>query len=214
MLTPGHRGLGFAVGQEPLSAAFAARGCAITATDLPQGDERVALWSSSDQWARGIEALNVHGLCEQGQFARLVSFRPVDMNHIPADLTGYDFTWSSCAFEHCGTIALGLQFLTAQMDCLRPGGIAVHTTELNLSSNGETVTSGPTVIFRVTDLEQIIKLLQRDGHSVAPLDLDLGSDPMDHDVARPPDFSQPHLRLELGPYVSTSVALIIRKRGV
>ena len=51
------------------------------------------------------------------------------MNHLPDDLRGFDFTWSSCALEHLGTLAAGADFVVAQMDCLRPGGVAVHTTE-------------------------------------------------------------------------------------
>ena len=56
-------------------------------------------------------------------------FRAVDMNDIPPDLRGFDFTWSSCALEHLGTLRAGADFVVEQMTCLRPGGVAVHTTE-------------------------------------------------------------------------------------
>ncbi len=36
-----------------------------------------------------------------------VQYRYVDMSEIPDDLTGFDFTWSSCAFEHLGDLAAG-----------------------------------------------------------------------------------------------------------
>jgi hypothetical protein len=202
LLRPGRRGLGFAVGSEPLASAFAARGCTITATDLAADDPRIADWAPSRQWAGAAEALNGRGLCPADAFARSVEFRAVDMNRIPADLEGYDFTWSSCSFEHCGSIELGLRFLVEQMNCLRPGGVAVHTTELNLTSNDRTLDAGPTVIF-----------LTARGHTIEPFDLALGSAPEDRHVDRPPYTQRPHLRLELGGYVTTSVGLIIRKGG-
>ena len=147
MLRPGRRGLGFAVGAEKLPALFAARGCEITATDLPADDERRNPWAQSGQWVGECDALNAAGLCDPAAFRRLVSFRPVDMNHVPADLTGYDFTWSTCSFEHCGSLQLGLDFLERQMECLVPGGMAVHTTEFNLSSNDATLADGPCECF-------------------------------------------------------------------
>ena len=122
LLAPGTRGLGFAVGAEKLPSLLAAHGCRITATDLPAEDERNRAWAATGQWVGNLEALNAHGLCPKDEFRERVGYRPVDMNHIPDDLRGYDFTWSTCSFEHCGSIDLGLRFLERQMACLRPGG--------------------------------------------------------------------------------------------
>ena len=47
----------------------------------------------------------------QKTLTRRVSFRAVDMNTIAADLTDFDFCWSSCCFEHLGSIDHGLQFI-------------------------------------------------------------------------------------------------------
>ena len=116
MLQPGRTGLGFAVGAEKLPAFFASRGCRITATDLPSDDERNKPWAQTGQWVGNLEALNEAGLCPETTFRDHVAYRPVDMNHIPADLGGYDFTWSTCSFEHCGNLDLGLRFLERQMD--------------------------------------------------------------------------------------------------
>jgi hypothetical protein len=219
MLRPGRRGLGFAVGAEKLPALFADRGCEITATDLPADDERRNPWAQSGQWVGECDALNTAGLCDPAAFRRLVSFRPVDMNHVPADLTGYDFTWSTCSFEHCGSLQLGLDFLERQMECLVPGGVAVHTTEFNLSSNDATLADGPCVIYRLRDMEAICGRLAAQGHHVEPLDVDPGSHGLDQFVDHPPyaDWhSTPppkvkHLRLNLAGHASTSIALVIRK---
>lgn len=212
MLRAGHRGLGFAVGQEPLPALFASLGCSILATDLQGEDPRADVWRDTAQWAGGLEALKRNDLCPEQLLRERVSFQPVDMNNIPAELTGFDFTWSSCSFEHCGNLQLGSQFLVNQMRCLRPGGIAVHTTELNLSSNDSTLSEGPTVIFRLRDIEQMVEQLRSAGHEVEPLNLQLGSHELDRYVDLPPYRQDGHLRLQLGSWVTTSIGLIIRHR--
>ena len=211
MLQPGRRGLGFAVGAEKLPALFAARGCLITATDLPAEDERNQQWAKTGQWVGNLRALNHAGLCSEQLFRDHVSYRPVDMNQIPADLTGFDFTWSTCSFEHCGSIELGLRFLEEQMRCLAPGGIAVHTTEFNLSSNDATVHDGSCVIFRLKDIERIITTLRDQGHDVEPLDLSVGTRELDRHIDAAPYSQDRHLRLDLWGYASTSIGLIVRK---
>src|SRR5688572_16743837 len=57
LLQPGMRGLGFAVGCEPLPALFASFGCEIVATDLAADDHRSGKWSRANQWAGQLEAL-------------------------------------------------------------------------------------------------------------------------------------------------------------
>jgi SAM-dependent methyltransferase len=212
MLSAGRRGLGFAVGEEPLPSLMASLGCEVLATDLDAADTRAEVWAQTAQLAASLEGLNRRRLCNEDEFRRRVSFRPVDMNRIPADLRGFDFTWSSCSFEHCGSIGLGKRFIREQMNCLKPGGLAIHTTEFNLSSLEETVDTGTTVIFRRQDIEALIRDLQAEGHTVEKLQLDVGASVEDSFVDIPPYSSNVHLKLELfHKYVSTSVALIIRK---
>ena len=55
------------------------------------------------------------------------------------DLPGFDAVWSSCCFEHLGSPQAGLDFVLASMDCLRPGGLAVHTTEFDVHPSDEVV---------------------------------------------------------------------------
>jgi hypothetical protein len=215
MLTPGSRGLGFGVGREPLVSLFASHGCRITATDLDLESAQQAGWAGSDQHAGGIiDRLNEYGLCDSAEFARLVAYENVDMNHIPDKYTDlFDFTWSSCAFEHCGSIELGKKFLIRQMECLRPGGIAVHTTEYNLSSNENTVEQGGLVLFRKRDIEDIIQALRDLGHEIE-IDLDSGTELKNACVDLPPYTFNPHLRLQIFNWVSTSIGLIIKKAEV
>jgi hypothetical protein len=214
MLQPEKRGLGFAVGEEPLPALFASYGCDVVATDLEASDERAQVWADTAQLATSAKKLERPGICDPELFRQRVSFRPVDMNSIPRDLSGFDFTWSSCSFEHCGSIELGLDFVVNQMECLKPGGVGVHTTEFNLSSNEDTLTEGGTVIFRMKDIQRLIDRLEKAGHHVEPLSLALGKTRADRHIDTFPYADAPHLKLLLAErFVSTSIALIIRKRG-
>jgi hypothetical protein len=212
LIEPGRRGLGFAVGEEALPALFASRGCEIVASDLDAADERSGPWAQTGQLADSIEKLQRPDICPSEDFARLVRFRAVDMNRIPHDLKDFDFTWSSCSFEHCGSLALGSEFLIKQMDCLQPGGVAVHTTEFNLTSNEDTLTEGWTVIFRRRDIDDMIRELERRGHHVEPVCYAMGSTADDKFVDVFPYGDEPHLKLLIEDrYVSTSIGLIIRK---
>ena len=167
-------------------------------------------WTDSEvEWAGGLEHLNTHGLCPDELFARRVRYRPVDMNAIPDDLRGFDFTWSSCALEHLGTLAAGADFVVAPMECLRPGGVAVHTTEYLVGSDDETVEAGGTVFYRRRDIEALVERLRRAGHDI-DVDYTLGSTPEDLHVDVAP-YTDVHLRTRLGGYVTTSLALVITK---
>ncbi len=213
LLGSGARGLGFAVGREPLSAFFASYGCPITATDLPSGDATQVAWHGTSQHADSLAGMNDLDLCPDDLFRRKVEFRPVDMNAIPSDLTGYDFCWSSCSFEHLGSIAKGLAFVENSLKCLRPGGVAIHTTELNLSSNRRTIDHQDTVLFRRRDLEELARRLRSAGHGIT-LDLSEGTRPAELHVDVEPYRQDPHLRLLLQGFVSTSVGLIVTKGGL
>jgi SAM-dependent methyltransferase len=212
MLQPGRRGLGFAVGREPLPALMARMGVSVVASDLDVSDQRAEAWTKSNEFAGGeIDCLNDRAICDPEEFRKLVSLRAIDMNEIPEDAIGFDFCWSSCAFEHCGSIGLGMRFIREQMKCLRPGGIAVHTTEYNLGSVEKTIESGDTVIFRRQDIEAMIRQLRAEGHDVEPLQLDLGTSLEDAKVDVFPYCSDQHLKLKLfDNYVTTSIGLILR----
>lgn len=209
MLAPGRRGLGFGVGREPHAAFFASLGCDVVATDLGSTEAMAAHWAGAAQHAASLEQLNTVGLCDPEVFRQRVTFRPVDMNHIPSDLNGFDFTWSSCAFEHLGSIAQGQDFILEQMRCLRPGGVAVHTTEFNLSSQWRTLDWKPTVLFRRRDIEELVTLLRDEGHDIS-VDFDPGNGVADRYIDVPP-YGDVHLKLQIEKFQVTSLGLIITK---
>ncbi|MEO5679539.1 MAG: class I SAM-dependent methyltransferase [Acidimicrobiales bacterium] len=204
------RGLGFGVGAEPLTSWFASQGCAVTATDYP-GGENAEEWATTGELATSLSQLNASGICPDQLFAERVTFRQVDMREIPDDLVDFDFTWSSCAFEHLGSIDNGLRFIVDQMRTLRPGGVAVHTTELNVSSATDTLEAEQCVLFRRRDIEGLAAELTAAGHQIA-CTFHTGDHPNDRWIDRPP-FTQTHLKLALGEHVTTSFGVLVRKAG-
>lgn len=212
-LAPGKSGLGFGCGAEYLPSLFAALGCTIVATDLPGDSQQAAGWTATGQHADTLAALHWPSLCPEDLFAERVRFRAADMNAIPDDLRGFDFCWSACAYEHLGSIAAGLRFFRESVRCLRPGGIAVHTTELNLSSNGATVDNEATVLFRRRDIEQLAHDLLAEGHEVMTIKYDQGDRPLDTVVDMPPYRPDEHLKLALRQHVTTSFGLVARRGG-
>lgn len=205
------RGLGFGVGSEPLSAFFASQGCQITATDMDVFTAEELGWTATNQHAVGKEALRKPKICPDDLFETNVTFRTCDMNAVPDDLTGFDFCWSACALEHLGSIEKGLAFIERSIDCLKPGGLAIHTTEFNAASNTDTIDNMGTVLFRKQDFQALAARLKSKGHKVAPFDFSVGDGPIDRYVDVPPYRSQPHLYMALSGFSSTSFGIIIRR---
>jgi len=217
-LKQGSKSLCFAAGQEPLPALFANLGCKIMATDLDINTETAKNWAvSGENSENNINNLNKDGICPSNLFEQNVQFRCVDMNNIPDDLNDFDFNWSCCAFEHLGGIKQGLDFLVNNLKTLRDGGLAVHTSEFNLTSNEETLESKDLCIFREKDYREITEKLQQMGHYVYPLNFEKGGGILDNYIDIPPVDISPfqldfHLRLNLSGFVSTSFGIIVKKR--
>ena len=134
------------------------------------------------------------------------------MNDISDSLTEYDFCWSSCAFEHLGSIQNGIDFFINSVEkTLKVGGVACHTTELNLTSDIDTLETGGCVLYRKRDLVQLSAALEERGHWVEPLRIEPGDLPPDYLVDIPPYASNPHLKVLLAPYVTTSVGIFARR---
>lgn len=213
-IQPGKRGLAFAVGTEPLPAVLAKHGCEIVATDLNPEEGTKLGWTNGNQLCFGVDSLNTRGICDATLFNERVTYRAVNMNNIPKDLTDFDFNWSSCSFEHLGSIKKGMAFIQNQLSTLKHGGWAVHTTEYNISSNTETQDNNKsTVIFRQRDIDEMVKLLRDSGHVVEEVDYSLGGQPEDFAVDLFPYSQNVHLKLQLEKYVVTSIGLIIQKQG-
>ena len=213
MLQEGRKGIGFAVGLEPLSSLFATRGVELVASDF-HGEGADPSWATTAQLGSSLQAIHWPGVLPAEQFGAKVTYQNIDMrdlSSVPKET--FDFSWSSCSFEHLGSLEAGLKFLIDSMDCLKPGGIAVHTTEFNVSSNDATLETGNCVIYRRKDIEAFETRLRGLGCAIEALDVEAGSE--QHDIAfdYPPYYThgRQHLKLQIDEFVSTSLLLIIHK---
>ncbi len=215
-LTPGQRGLAFGIGEEPLPALFAKYGCHILATDLDPDRPEARAWRQTSQHG-ALEKLRRSDICPDETAMANIAYRDVDMNDIPRDLDGqFDFCWSACALEHLGSLEQGMAFIENTMRTLKPGGVAVHTTEYNLDDDSQTIDSWPTVLYQRRHIEGLLERLSRAGHHAAPVDFTAGDQILDGLVDLPPWLPGPspaHVKLLVDGFPCTSIGLIIRKAG-
>jgi SAM-dependent methyltransferase len=213
MLRAGRRGIGFGVGREPLPALFASFGVEVVATDQSLEGAVRAGWARSNQHTTDLSILNERGICTERMFGDLVSFAEADMNDIDHKFDGqFDFCWSSCSFEHLGSLRHGMEFVKNSIRTLKPGGVAVHTTEFNLSSNDATHEQQDLSIYRRRDIDQLIAELSAEGCIVSPIDYTLGDGFAETVIDLPPyGRGEPHLRLRIAEFDCTSVGLIVQK---
>lgn len=214
----GGRVLGLGVGREPLPAWFAARGAEVVASNLPP--ERAGVWAASGQYVDHLEALDSPLLCDLGTLRERVTLLFADMTALPQAVRQgtYDLVWSACAIEHVGSLEACLRVVCDAMACLKPGGVAVHTTELQLGDLTTRLDTGGTVLLQPADLEHLRWLLAEQGDTLWPLDLDAGDTEADRTIDAMLDDqpSLPHLSLRVyglvagqrRDFVTTSVALI------
>lgn len=215
MLSLGKHGLGFGCGREPLSGLFAKYGCNILATDLEEELAAERGWVDTMQHATGLDGLYscASDFISHQDFVKRVNYRSVDMNEVPSDLSeGFDFVWSACALEHLGSLQHGIDFVKNSVRCLKKGGVAIHTTEFNLSSNDTTCEEPSCSVYRACDIERIAYELENEGYSVEKLNFNIGDGNVDKYIDIPPYSISPHIKLELSGYVVTSIGLIIRRQ--
>lgn len=183
----GVHGVGFGCGREPLASYFASKNIAATVTDLDPEKVSSLGWVDTAQHTSTLEMAFYPDLVAREHFEKFVSHRFVDMNEIPVELTGiYDFCWSVCAFEHLGSIERGLSFVENSLNVLKPGGIAIHTTEYNYLSHDKTIDDWPTVLFLRKHLEELGQRLKLKGHRMLGPDFDVGSGVLDRFIDVPP----------------------------
>jgi SAM-dependent methyltransferase len=225
-LNAGHKGLGFGCGQEPIASYLASIGIETLVTDLDPAEVTDPGWAQTGQHTTAKEMAFFPELVSRSDFDAYVSHRYINMNRIPNIDAVYDFCWSICAMEHLGSIDAGLRFVKKSLDCLRPGGVAIHTTEFNYRSNEDTVDNWPTVLFRRRDFETLINELRAEGHVVLGPDFDVGDKVLDQFIDIPPysfkdgwlamdklgkEDQSAHLKLSVDGFPCTCFGLIIIK---
>lgn len=204
---PFHDAIGFGVGKEPIPAWLANKGIYVMATDMP-GDG--GMWGRTNQHMKDTTDLPWDGISSAWAFREYVHYQPVDMNNIgPLWKQGKaDIVWSSCSLDHLGTLDLAKQFIRNSLQCLRPGGIAVHTTEYNLTSNRDTILEGPVVIFRQKDIFELQEEMTAEGHHMI---FNPYRDPHEEWKIELPPYRNPHLIMMYEKYPITSIGIAIQK---
>jgi SAM-dependent methyltransferase len=223
MIQPGKRGLGFGCGEEVFPSYFANAGVSVTVTDLNPDSRESKGWAETGQHASSLERSFVPSLVTRDDFFARTQLVYVDMNDIPSSLRDFDFCWSICALEHLGSIEKGLDFIENAMDTLRPGGIAVHTTEFNFYDENITIDNWGCVFFQRKHFLDLADRLRAKGYEIPAISFDLGADPLDRFIDLPPYshqvskelknlwIRQQHLKVAHDGVASTCFGLIIRK---
>jgi hypothetical protein len=207
--SPAKRAIGFGVGREPLPALLASWGWSVVASDYFDGDHAVD-WSRTDQMVSARDDLNDRAICPPREFDRLCSLENIDMNTIPPQYDGgFDLVWSLCALGHIGGYWAGLDFVRSSLRLLRPGGIAVHTTEMDLSSDLVTLDTPGLSLYRRRDLEQFLEDVRNEGYVVRLHDFNMGPGILENYVDAPP-FGPIHLTLDVLGHQVAAVSLVIQ----
>jgi 2-polyprenyl-3-methyl-5-hydroxy-6-metoxy-1,4-benzoquinol methylase len=211
VLKKGNSALGFGVGIEPLPSALAKLGLSVLATDQPEG-EMADSWAATGQHAAQLESIfrpNILGLEE---FKEKVQFRSIDMTRIPADIGCHDLIWSSCTIEHLGSPASGLAFVRESLSLLKPGGISVHTTELDLEKRTASIDFGHCALYQA---HEIVRFFDNLNTSDFTWRLNLRvplNQPEDRWISKYPyPALHPHLKLELNGALTTSLGIFVQK---
>ena len=212
LIAPGRRGLGFAVGREPIAAYLASAGVQVLATDGP-GESIDCHWRETGQHAASREDLNLRWLCPPDRFAENVRFRVEDMRAPAADLADFDFCWSLCAIEHLGDLDQLRRFVTRSLAMVKPGGWVAHSGELFCGDANQTPPlAGPTIIPGPEHYRALAAELESAGHAVAPLNFNLGADPLDRIIDTPPYSLTRHLKLDYQGVATTSFGLLVQRQ--
>jgi hypothetical protein len=229
------RGIGFGCGTEPLISMLANFDAQILATDISADSEIAQSWQATASAAQNtgfLDNLFQSRLVSREKFLQRVSYTDLDMNNIPlGELEGqFDFAWSSCALEHLGTKRKGMEFVLNSSRCLKPGGIAIHTTEYDHTGTSN-IDNWPTVLYNQQDILELQQELSAHGFELVEPAFYQTSHFIDGYVDLPPypehkqfdhsffgepgaldPSSIPQLNLSVDGFKCTSYALIVRRR--
>lgn len=200
-------GITFGSGQGTDIKVLASKGCKITATDLDMRSAAEAGWVSTNQHSASKQVFYDPKYGSDTYLNNIILDNNVNMNLIPEKyLRGeFDFATSCCSLEHLGGLMQGLEFIINSIQCVKVGGIVVHTTEFNLNSlkpdyNGETIETPITCVYRKSDFEWLKIKVEELGHRMYDIDYSVGNGLYDQYIDLPPypgNDAAKHLRLEL-----------------
>ncbi len=209
----GHGGLslGFAIAHDPMPAFIVAHGGDVVCTNIDQGDTAAKIWQDTGQHVTRVQDLRFWGICPQEALLEHASWAYADMRDLPPALcqAQFDYVFSS------GGRRAGLDFVLASVACMAPDGWATHTTEYNMNhtaTDAQTSNDPTLCLFTQRDLRTLVGELDALGVDLLPLDFTSGTQPYDLYIDRVPYRARGHLKLQIGPWVSTSICLVLHKR--
>ena len=161
---PGKRGLGIAVGVEPLCSLFPSCGADVVITDIDPSAENIKEWWVDTGQHCGGDVEKIHGL-EGGSYKENVSFSYYDMRDpLPKEwVNGFDFLWSNNSVVHIGSIGAAMDFIVRSSEALKPGGIMVHTTEYAISGPPDDSVDGANSFMRFEHIMETLRMLRKSG---------------------------------------------------
>jgi hypothetical protein len=215
-LKPEARVLILGAGYQPAPSYLAAKGAEVVIAQ--HGDEAMP--------GAGGDPLFNADLVDKAIFEKRVSRRQVDLSALPEDLTQFDASVSIGAAAHRGSIAAGLNFLSASVAVLKPGGVAIHVADFNYADDAQTLDDWGLVLFQRRHFEALVEGWRTQGHETTPLDFHVGHQAMDRFVDIPPfDVNQTeaqdrlwrdgwqaaHLKTTIDGFAVTSFGMVVRR---
>jgi hypothetical protein len=203
MIAPGRRLLAIEAGRERIAALVASRGADVVATGP-------AMPTPADAELRRTQMFypEVVHIEEFDRRVGVTALDPTALFTLPPG--SFDACWSFGMPSRLGSVDAALAFFEASLGPLRPGGIALHCFDFNLTSDARTWDLPDLVILRRRDIETLARHLHEGGHRLLPLNTHPGADPADEQVTTEPGSTPGH-RQRHGFVVSTSFGLAIRK---
>jgi hypothetical protein len=206
------RAVGFGVGTEPIPAVLAKWGYRVLASDYFDGPNKDA-WTSTNEMLEipDKQRLNDRNICEPTTFNQNVDLQNINMNMLPKELIqSADFVWSTCALGHIGGYQEGLDFILESAKCLKPGGVAIHTTEV-VAQDVDYLDTPDLSLYRIRDLENVLERLRHQGYEVPVHYFKSGSGMLDRQVSREPDRPDPHITIEIFGRNVYNVSLVFER---
>ena len=210
-LLRGNKGLGFGVGADQrLPALFARLGCDVLATDMPpQMTEKKG--RGADRRTKARNLLFYPEIVDEQTFEERVRFDFLEAGSSDAGLRDCAFCWSCGYVDKLGSVANGLDFIVASVEkTLKIGGVACHTSELNISSNERTSEADGKVVLLRRDIEALIEKLESCGHEVRRLPFEAGLSLIDLLIDISPG-ADVHMKVRRDQFVSTSFGIAVRR---
>lgn len=209
----GKSGISFGCGLERIGPHLAGLGANMLFTDVAVNKTIEEHWLKTGQHCGGDLSKMEVSASTAGDWAERSEFQYYNMlDPIPKEWIGaFDFCYSMNSVDHIGSICQAQEFIIRSMKVLRPGGVAVYTSELALDGPEDAMCFGYTSFFRMRDIRHLVYALNWAGNKT--LNLNYGHDWSKETIDREP-FSDPranHILISIAGCLVTSFGIVAIK---